>query len=250
MAHRNAKALFIREQDHRSHREKMLLDLQEILQLNRFPRRIECFDTSNISGSDPVASLVSFIHGEKDKSRTRLFKIRGQSDDYSAMREVLTRHFTKEKEKNDFCDLLILDGGKGQLNIALEVLSTLGIATIDTIALTKEEARHDKGLTREKIYLPHQKEPILIDPRSSLIFLLQRIRDEAHKQAINFNRKRREKRTITSALDDIPGIGPIKKKKLLKRFGSVHAIKAASQEELAEILGLKDIETLRKYLRD
>jgi excinuclease ABC subunit C len=247
MADRNAKALFVREQDARSLKEKMLLDLQETLQLTRFPRRIECFDTSNISGTDPVASLACFVNGEKDKSRTRLFKIKGKSDDYAAMKEVLTRHFTREKEKNDFCDLLIVDGGKGQLNVAIEVFKELNIASVDLIALTKEEARHDKGLTQERIFVPNRKDPYIIDPRSPLLFLLQKIRDEAHRQAIEFHRKRRSKRTISSALDDIPGIGPIKKKRLLQRFGSVKAIKEASVEELKSVKGItdKDIEKLR-----
>lgn len=249
MAERNAKALFVREQDAKSLKEKMLLDLQETLSLVRYPRRIECFDTSNISGTDPVASLACFIHGEKDKSRTRLFKIKGheQADDYTAMRQVLHRHFLKEKEKGDFCDLLVVDGGKGHLNLALEVFKELEIATIDVIALTKEEARHDKGLTQEKIYIPYRKDPILVNPRSPLLFLLQKIRDEAHRQAIEFHRKRRSKRTLSSALDDIPGIGPIKKKRLLQKFGSVKAILAATDEELRSVPGIteKDIKLLR-----
>lgn len=249
MAMRNAKALFVREQDARSLKEKMLLDLQETLQLNRFPRRIVCFDTSNIAGTDAVASMVSFVNGEKDKSRMRLFKIRDKSDDYSAMREVLTRHFTKEKDLGDLPDLLIVDGGKGQLNIALEVFETLGIASVDAIALTKEDARHDKGLTQEKIYVPYRKDPFFIDLRSPLLFLLQKIRDEAHRVAIEFHRKRRSKRTITSELDDIEGIGPVKKKRLLKHFGSVKALKAATEENLKAIKGLnkKDIQTLLSW---
>ncbi len=251
MALRNAKALFVREQDARSLKEKMLLDLQETLQLVRFPRRIECFDTSNIAGTDPVASLVCFVNGEKDKSRTRLFKIKGmeKADDYTAMRQVLYRHFKKEKEKQDFCDLLIVDGGKGQLNIALDIFRELEIATVDVIALTKEEARHDKGLTQEKIYVPYRKDPLLIDPRSPLLFLLQKIRDEAHRQTIEFHRKRRSKRTFSSSLDELVGIGPVKKKRLLKRFGSVKAIKAATVDELRAVDGINetDIETLIKF---
>jgi excinuclease ABC subunit C len=248
MAFRNAQALFVREQDARSLKEKMLLDLQETLQLTRFPRRIECFDTSNISGTDPVASLVCFVHGEKDKGRTRLFKVKGKADDYTAMREVLQRHFVKEKEKGDFCDLLIVDGGKGQLNIAMEVLHNLQIATIDVIGLTKEDARHDKGLTQEKIYVPYRKDPYLIDPRSPLLFLLQKIRDEAHRQAIEFHRKRRSKRTLSSSLDEIPGIGPIKKKRLLQKFGSVKAIRSAAADELRAVQGItqKDIDAILK----
>ena len=251
MAFRNAKALFVREQDARSLKEKMLLDLQETLQLNRFPRRIECFDTSNIAGTDPVASLACFVNGEKDKSKTRLFKIKGveSADDYTAMRQVLKRHFLREKEKNDFCDLLIVDGGKGQLNIALEVFKELGIAAIDAIGLTKEEARHDKGLTKEKIYVPYRKDPLLIDPRSPLLFLLQKIRDEAHRQAIEFHRKRRSKRTISSELDTLPGIGPIKKKNLLKKFGSVKGIKQAESEEIRSVPGItnQDVQTILKW---
>lgn len=254
MAFRNAKALFVREQDARSLKEKMLLDLQETLQLTRFPRRIECFDTSNIAGTDPVASLVCFVNGEKDKARTRLFKIKGmeKADDYTAMRQVLHRHFIKEKEKGDFCDLLIVDGGKGQLNIALEIFQELGIASIDAIGLTKEEARHDKGLTQEKIYVPHRKDPFLIDPRSPLLFLLQKIRDEAHRQAIEFHRKRRSKRTISSELDDIPGIGPIKKKRLLQKFGSVKALKTATPETIRAVPGInkQDLETLLKWQKN
>lgn len=250
MGLRNAQALFVREQDARSLKEKMLLDLAETLQLTRFPRRIECFDTSNIAGTDPVASLVCFVHGEKDKSRTRLFKIKsGKGDDYTAMREVLLRHFSKEKEKGDFCDLLIVDGGKGQLHIALEVFQELGVASVDAIAVTKEDARHDKGLTQEKIFVPHRKEPILIDPRSPLLFLLQKIRDEAHRQTIEYHRKRRSKRILSSELDEIPGIGPVKKKRLLQHFGSVQRIKEATIEELKAIEGLtqKDIQTLLKW---
>ena len=252
MAYRNAKALFVREQDARSVREKRLLDLQETLQLTRFPRRIECFDTSNISGTDPVASLVTFVNGEKDSSRMRLFKVKvGKADDYSVMREVIHRHFLREKEKNDFCDLLIVDGGKGQLNIALDVFKELDIASVDVIGVSKEEARHDKGLTQEKVYLPYRKEPLLLDPRSPLLFLLQTIRDEAHRAAITYHRKRRSKRTISSELDNLEGIGPIKKKRLLTHFKSVKAIQAATQEELAEVKGLtkKDLAMLLKWQR-
>ena len=252
MADRNAKALFRREEDERALREKMLLDLQESLQLVRFPRCIECIDTSNISGTDPVASLCAFVNGERDKSRTRLFRIKAcqSSDDYSSMREVLHRHFSREKASGHFCDLLIVDGGKGQLNCALEVFQELGIASVDLIALTKESARHDKGLTQEKIYLPHKKEPVMIDLRSPMLFLLQRIRDEAHRLAIEFHRKRRSKRTIQSELDEIEGIGPVKRRRLLNYFGSARALKSATKENLQQVDGLTrvDIEKLMKFI--
>ncbi len=251
MALRNAEAQFAKEQDARSLKEKMLLDLQEALHLTRYPRRIECFDTSNISGTDPVASLVCFELGEKNRSRSRLFKIKGhvKADDYTAMREVIRRHFVREKEKNDFCDLLVVDGGKGQLNLALEVFQELQIASVDVIALGKEEARHDKGLTQEKIYLPHRKDPLLFDLRSPLLFLLQKIRDEAHRTAIEYHRKRRSKRTFSSELDELEGIGPIKKQRLLHHFGSVKAIRNSDAEEWKKVKGLnqRDIERLSRW---
>ncbi len=254
MAEKNAEALFAREQDERSLREKMLLDLQETLQLTRFPRRIECFDTSHISGTNPVASLCCFVHGERDKSRTKLFRIKQKesSEDYASMREALLRHFTREKEKGDFCDLLVVDGGKGQLNLALEIFQELDIASVDVIGLAKESARHDKGLTQEKIFLPHRKDPILINPRSPMLFLLQQIRDEAHRLAIGYHRKRRSKSTLTSELDQLTGIGPIKRSRLLKHYGSVRALKAASKESLSQVPGLtkKDIERLWKFIEN
>lgn len=240
IAHRNAKSLIEREKDTRSLVEKRLLDLQDTLGLTRFPRRIECFDTSNLSGDEPVACMITFVNGKRDKKHTKLFKIRDQEkpDDYAAMRQALLRYYTKQKQTNDFCDLLVVDGGKGQLNIALKVLDELNIASIDIIALTKDAARHDKGLTQEKIYIPYQKEPIFIEPRSPLLFLLQQIRDEAHRTAITFQRKRQGKKIFENPLDTVPGIGPIKKKKLLMHFGSIKRLKQASKEDLDEIPGL------------
>lgn len=248
MAHKNALSLLRQEQEQRSHLDKILLELVETLQLNRFPKKIECLDTSNIAGTDPVASLVCSIDGKKAKSHLRLFKVRTQGDDYSAMKEVLLRHFRRCKEMNEFPDLLVLDGGKGQLQIALDVFQELGIASVDVIALTKEEARHDKGLTQEKIYVPYQKNPILLDVKSPLLFFLQRLRDEAHRSAIAFHRKVRAKKLLTSKLDDIPGIGPVKKKALLQHFGSVAAIQKASDEELQKVKGISkaDIAKIRK----
>ncbi len=249
IAEENAKAIFRQEKDHLELKEKMLLDLQETLKLNRYPKRIECFDTSNISGTDPVASLVAFTDGEKDTKRTRLFKIKTalKGDDYGAMREVLTRHLTRSKQADDLPDLIILDGGKGQLNTGLEVFKALDIASVDLIALAKEQGRHDKGMTAERVFLPEHHDPIHLNPRSSLLFLLQKVRDEAHRKALGFHRHRRQKRTLTSALDNIPGIGPIKRGRLLRHFGSVEKIRQASEEELKQVKGItqKDIHYLR-----
>ncbi|MCP5505675.1 MAG: excinuclease ABC subunit UvrC [Chlamydiales bacterium] len=247
LAEKNAKALFTEEQS----KEELLLDLQETCDLSHCPVRIECFDTSNISGTDLVACMVGFTDGKRDKERTRLFKIKGvdKPDDYGAMREVLTRHYTKAKEKDELPDLAMVDGGKGQLNVALEVFKELDIASVDVISLAKEEGRHDKGLNFEKIFVPHKKDPIFLSPRSSTLFILQQIRDEAHRVAISYHRKRRSKRLIQTELDDIPGIGPKKRTLLLKHFGSVKQIKEATKEALENVEGLsrRDIEELLKF---
>jgi len=248
IALQNAQADFKKTKHSEERTEKMLLDLQETLKLNCYPKRIECFDTSNIAGTDPVASLVAFTNAQQDKKRTRLFKIKTapKSDDYGAMKEVLLRHLTRAKTTDDLPDLIIVDGGKGHLTTACDVFKELDIASVDVIALAKEKGRHDKGMTAEQVFLPEHHDPISLNPRSNLLFLLQKIRDEAHRTAIRFHRKRRTKRTLTSALDTLPGIGAIKRARLLRHFGSVEQVQKASEEELRQVKGLtkKDVEML------
>ena len=154
------------------------------------------------------------------------------------MKEALTRRLTRAQKEDNLPNLIILDGGKGQLNLAQSVLQSLNIASIDLIAFAKENARHDKGLTKESIYTLNEK--IELDPRSSLHLFLQRIRDEAHKMAIEYHRKRKRQSLLTSELDQIPGIGPAKKKALLRHFGSLQAIKKASFEELMQVKGITE----------
>ena len=235
-------------------KEELLLDLQETCDLSHCPIRIECFDTSNISGTDLVACMVGFINGKRDKEKTRLFKIKGveKSDDYGAMREVLKQGTILEaKEKDELPELTLIDGGKGQLNIALEVFKELEIASVDVISLAKEEGRHDKGLNFEKIFVPHKKDPLFLSPRSPTLFILQQIRDEAHRVAISFHRKRRSKRLIHTELDEIPGIGPKKRTLLLKTFGGVKQVKEATKEALKKIDGLnsRDIDAIIEFQR-
>lgn len=250
LAEKNAKALFTDQQS----KEELLLDLQETCALSHCPVRIECFDTSNISGTDLVACVVGFTDGKRDKEKTRLFKIKGvdKSDDYGAMREVLMRHYTKAKEKDSLPDLTLIDGGKGQLNVALDVFQTLDIASVDLISLAKEKGRHDKGLNFEKIFVPHKKDPLFLSPRSPTLFILQQIRDEAHRVAISYHRKRRKKRVLQTELDTIPGIGPKKQALLLKTFGSVKQIKEATKEALKKIDGLseRDVESILHTLSE
>ena len=251
LAEKNAKATFEQERNQQELKEKLLLDLQETCALNRYPKCIECFDTSNISGTDLVAAVIAFTDGERDRKRTRLFRIRdiNKGDDYAALHQTLSRHLLKAKDADDLPDLIIIDGGKGQLNVALEVFKELDIASVDVMAIAKEASRHDRGLSQERIFLPSQKEPIILDLRSPLLFLLQKIRDATHEKAIGYHRKRRQKRTITSTLIDIPGIGKTKMLRLLRHFGSPKRIFEASEEELQQIKGLTrpDIEKLRRH---
>ena len=239
MAYLNAEATFKKEKDIHAIRERTLLEMQEELRLNHYPHRIECFDNSNISGQTPVSSLVVFTEGLKDKNRYRKYKVKSVTspDDYATMYEVLYRRYKRAKEENDLPDLVVIDGGKGHLNVALKVFTELNIITVDVISVAKEQGRHDKGITSEQVFLPNIKDPIMLRKNSPVLFLLQQIRDEAHRFAITFHRQRRNKLTLQSSLLDIPGIGPAKCKLLLKHFGSVKKLKEATREELLAVKG-------------
>jgi excinuclease ABC subunit C len=254
MAFLNAESTFKKEKDAQSIREKTLLEMQDKFHLNRYPKRIECFDNSNISGVEPVSSLVVFTDGQKDSNRYRKYKIKtiDSQDDYGAMREVLTRRYKRAKDENDLPDLLIVDGGKGHLNIAQKVLAELDIITVDIIGVAKEQGRHDKGMTAEQIFLPNLKDPVLLKTTSPILFLLQQIRDEAHRVAITFHRSRRGKKTLKSVMDDIAGIGPVKRKLILKHFGSVKKLKEAGEQDLLAIKGLskRNRQTLLDFIKN
>lgn len=254
MAQQNAKAAFHQEKDQAEIREKILQEMQEKFNLTRFPETIECIDNSNLSGSEQVSSIVSFKDGVKNKAGYRRYRIRAAaaSDDYAAMQEVLTRHYTKAKESEGLPDLLIVDGGKGHLNIALKVMRELEIVTVDVISLAKEEGRHDQGLTSERVFLPNVKDPIMFRQNSPILFLLQQIRDEAHRFVISFQRNRRSKQTLKSELDELPGIALGRRKMLLKHFGSIKKILEATQEEINAVSRLPKAikEALWQYVLD
>lgn len=247
----NAQTAFNRIKAEKDSKEILLTDLQEALKLESYPSRIDCFDTSNISGSHPVASLVTFLDGEKDRRGYRLYNLKTvkASDDYGAMREVLQRRYLRARDEDDLPNLIIIDGGKGHLNLALELLSALDITNVDVIGVAKESSRHDKGMTSEQVHTAAADHPVTFAPHSPVLFLLQRIRDEAHRRAIGHQRKRHHKGVIKSDLDAIPGIGPIKKKRLLKHFGSLRKLGRAKQEEILAIPGLtqKDTQAIRAF---
>ncbi len=213
--------------------------LQELLHMSSFPERIECFDNSNISGTDPVSSMVVFINGFADKSKYRKFiikNVKGQ-DDYACMTEVLMRRFLKDQIDMQFPDLLLVDGGKGQISMAMAVLKELGLEDRFQVAgIAKKDI--DKGENQDKIYIPNRANPVNPGNSQKVLFLLQRLRDEAHRFAITFQRKRRLKRAEVSALDEISGIGPKRKQILLKKYKGITRIKQASIEELASLPGM------------
>ncbi len=252
MALANAEATFKQRKDENEMREKTLLEMQEKFHLTRYPRRMECFDNSNIFGTEPVSCMVVFTDGAKDRSRYRKYKVKTVEgpDDYATMLEVLTRRYKRAKEENDLPDLLIVDGGKGHLNVALKALADLNIINVDVISVAKEQGRHDKGMTAEQVFLPNIKDPILLRSTSPILFLLQQIRDEAHRFAITFHRKRRSKATLKTALEEIPGIGPVKCKMLLRHFGSVKKLREATEAQLREAPGLSEanIQELLKFI--
>ncbi len=229
--------------------ESALLELQEELHLPHLPQRIEAYDISNIQGIAPVGSMVVFEGGQPKKSDYRRFRIRWHPetpDDFAMMKEVLTRRLKEALEGDEkwrvLPDLILIDGGRGQLNAALEVLQQMGFQ-IPAIGLAK---RH------EEVILPDVPEPIELPRHSKALHLLQRIRDEAHRFALSYHRKLREERAVRSPLDEIPGIGPRRKKMLLRLFGSIERIRSASVEELASVptMTRKLAQQVLDYLRE
>jgi len=220
----------------------LLEDLQELLSLERFPRRIECYDISNIQGTDAVGSGVCFIDGEPSKGLYRHYRIRTVegSDDYGMMREVLERRIARGQGDGDLPDLLVVDGGRGQLGVALDVLERLGADGIDAVGIAKvrEGAGNRKVRGKERIHIPGLPEPLLLEGNSAALYLLERVRDEAHRFAITHHKRLRGKKIGRSALDDIPGVGPTLKTRLLSEFGSVSRIRRASVQALTQVKGV------------
>jgi excinuclease ABC subunit C len=201
------------------------------LGLSTVPRSFICLDISHNQGRDTVGSLVWFEAGRPRKSEYRKFKIRGlgQQDDYAAIQEVLTRYLTRRREEQlPIPDLVVVDGGKGQLSAALSAAAQLGFPDLPVVSLAKRE---------EEVFLPGRSESLRLPRRSPSLRLLQRARDEAHRFGLAYNRKRRTQRTITSELLSIPGIGPTKRRRLLERFGSLAGVRSASIAELASVPG-------------
>lgn len=297
LATRNAGSNFVTRRNKREDSEAALQRLQARLGLSKLPRVIECYDVSHIQGSDTVASMVVFVEGVAEKSRYRSFRIKGtgarddeaalrqgafQNDDFTSMYEVLGRRFRRALQATEeswaLPDLIVIDGGKGQLSRVVTAMDDLGVSLgaegVDVVALAKErrsalghgkaameklKARREAGDERayedlaigndtpsgddlqvkpERVFVPGVKEPIRLRPGSSERYLMERVRDEAHRFAITHHRKRRGKRSLRSVLDDVPGVGPALKRALVQHFGSIAAIRSASEEQLIAVKGV------------
>jgi excinuclease ABC subunit C len=242
MALRNAENKLKELLAARSAEMELLLRLQKKLKLSRLPERIECFDNSNTGAAQAVASMVVFERAKPRKSAYRKFKIKAVDiqDDYAYMNEVLSRRLGKLKsqpESGPRPDLLMVDGGRGQLSIAQAVIRELSLEDqFDMIAIAKKDEK--KGQPQDKIFKPHRSNPIAFGKDADLLLFLQRIRDEAHRFAISFHRKRRGKAALQSELDAIPGIGKTRKAILLKHFKSIKKIRETSIEQLNALPGI------------
>jgi excinuclease ABC subunit C len=208
--------------------------LRAVLALKALPRRIECFDISTIQGAETVASMVVCEDGRMKKSDYRKFRIRQVPekgpDDFAAMREVVQRRYRAVLEAGGpFPDLILIDGGPGQVSAAYEALESVGLGNLEAVGIAK----------REELLIPRHGEPIGLAVNDPALLLVQRIRDEAHRFAVTFHRKARSMRDLRSELDDVPGVGPRRRRALLRAFGSLSTVRRATREELTSIVGAK-----------
>ena len=214
--------------------------LRAVLSLPTIPRRIDCFDISTIQGSETVASMVVCEDGRMKRSEYKKFRIRGAAqDDFAAMREVVYRRYRKVLEDGGpFPDLILIDGGRGQLSAAYEALETIGLGNLVAVGIAKKE---------EVIFTRERPEPVVLPGHDPALLLIQRIRDEAHRFAITFHRKARSMRDLRSELDDVPGIGPRRRRALLRAFGSLAGVRRATREELESVVGAKTATAVLDY---
>jgi excinuclease ABC subunit C len=238
LAQENARHLLeervVLDESVRDRADDTLYEVQEALELKVVPRVIVCFDISHLQGSEVVGSAVVFVNGAARKSEYRRFRIKGDwgNDDFRSMAEIVGRYFKRRiDEQLPVPDLAVIDGGKGQLNVARAAAAGMGAADVAFIGLAKKE---------EEIYFVARSESLRLPRTNRALRLLQRVRNEAHRFAHSYNRQLRTKRTLHSELGDIPGIGPARQKLLLETFGSLRAVKQATLEDLAKLPGFSE----------
>ena len=216
------------------------MDIKKQLKLSVKPKMIECFDISHIQGTSVVASMVVFDNGKPDKSKYRRFELKNsqRNDDYSAFKEIFQRRLKRLENEEALPDLMLVDGGKGQLSATLEELKKTKYKNIQLASIAKQ---------KEEIFMPEKENSIILKNGSYGKHMIQRIRDEAHRFAVEYHRKKRSKKMISSELDSVAGIGPKKKKALIQFFGSIKNIRNASIEDLlkVKIINLKDANNIK-----
>ncbi len=255
LASRNAEEAWRERGSREEARRKVLEELRQRLQLQRPPMRMECFDVSTIQGQATVASMAVVLEGEPAPAEYRHYRIKtvAGTDDYAALQEVLRRRLLRGRQEGNLPDFILIDGGKGQLGILTSVLDELNLsAAIDAAGIAKSRVKANvrgRAVERseERFFLPGRKNPLVLRRGSAALFLLERLRDEAHRFAISHHRKVRGKNQLQSALDEVPGVGPKRQKALLKQFGSLKRIKAASLAELQAMPGLPAVVAEQLY---
>ncbi len=241
LATENARLRFERDHDSEVRLSEALADLGRLLRLPGPPRRIECFDNSNIQGQSPVAAMSVLIDGKPTRSEYRRYRIKTVvgADDFASMREIVYRRVKRGLEENALPDLLVVDGGRGQVNAALSAIQELG-AAVPLIGISKPRTEHKRGesTATDKIILPEFKDPLKLKEGDAALRILQLARNEVHKHAVTYHRQVRNRDTLLSVLESIPGVGPKRRKLLLQTLGSAQAVMDADEGTLAEIPGI------------
>ena len=259
LAQRNARESYRQRGQRQQAREQLLEELQARFHLPDFPARIECYDISNVQGNQSVGSMVVLLNGEPAAAEYRRFRIKTVegADDYASLREVLSRRLSRGVEEKNLPNMILIDGGKGQLGVLTAALEEFKLASkIGAVGIAKSRVMANvrgKVVERseERFFLPGRKNPVSFRRGSASLFLLERLRDEAHRFAITYHRKLRSKASLRSSLEDIPGVGPARRRALLKHFGSLKKIRVASLEELEQMPGMSAglAETIFRVLR-
>jgi excinuclease ABC subunit C len=247
LAERNARESWQERGSRSAARNELLEELHRRLHLSRAPQRIECFDISTIHGRHTVGSMAVVVAGEPVPAEYRHYRVRTVtgSDDYAALREVLTRRLQRGVA-GQLPDLVLVDGGRGQLGILSAVLDEMGLAgQVDAAGIAKSRVQANvRGKlverSEERLFLPGRKNPVCLSRGSAALFLLERLRDEAHRFAITYHRKVRGRTLLESSLADVPGVGPQRRRLLLKHFGSISKLRLATLEELVAVPGLPE----------
>jgi excinuclease ABC subunit C len=247
LARENARQSFAHRRERAAEGARQIAELQRKLHLRAEPRRIECVDIATLHGGESVGAVIALVDGQPWKDGYRRFRIRSVvgTDDFASVAEVLRRRFRVGERRDPLPDLLVIDGGLGQLTAARDVLGEVGLADLPVIGLAKERVTPDataREVARrpERVFLPGRRNPVVLRTNSTALFVLQRARDEAHRFANAYHRRLRDRARLRSPLDDVAGVGPRRRRQLLRHFGSLARLRAATPAELAAVPGISE----------